>query len=79
MAKVEVTTFVVRGTPRNFPFDMLRYDKAWPSDRGAAALSNLRHTEEPVVEVELITHGKVTDGRWESFGWRVVRVDTRSY
>ena len=91
MPKVQVTTFVVRGR-YGFPFDMLRYDQAWPTDRGVSVLSavargsNLEIIDEEKettrwvsVEIELRTHGHVTPDRWSSFGWTVTSQSTRAY
>ena len=91
MPKVQITTFVVRGR-YGFPYDMLRYDQAWPSAAGASALSYAARgdnqevtdvekgtTRWVSVEIELVTHGHVTPDRWSSFGWTVTSQSTRTY
>lgn len=63
-----------------FPTDMLRYDGCYPESE-----SNLPHighnyhgqdSPEPyqvrLVHVDEYKHWQPTDGRWRSFGWRVV-------
>jgi len=74
------------GTP--FPLDMLRYDRCSPSE--GTDVSTIRESieraarieENPPVRICLVRvhEGKDvghTPRRWESFGWRVVRTDTR--
>jgi len=75
-------TFVVVGTGR-FPFDMLRYDEAWPvagADANAIGRDthNVRASDSRRI-VRLMTHKYFgpTIGRWESFGWRVLSHDAR--
>ena len=64
-----------------FPFDMLRYDSAWPAseaDSRKIAQSYSAPDEESRPKqrtVRLKTRTRVTNRRWESFGWSVVRVD----
>jgi hypothetical protein len=71
--------YTVRGRG-SFPFDMLRYDAAWPTSNGASELSLL--ASRPGVarliqnSVELLSHSKPTVGRWNSFGWYVGEVET---
>ena len=56
-----------------FPFDMLRYDAAWPAGVFDAAL--IADTQERR-EVTLCTRGRsIHAARWESFGWRVTSMD----
>ena len=72
--------YVVEGTG-SFPLDMLRYDSSYPSSSEAVTAM-----DEPVPtvspegrlvrkprQVTLRSDREPTVGRWESFGWRVVR------
>lgn len=67
-------TFVVEGRG-SFPIDMLRYDSCWPTseiDAGLVARSFERRQGVRRVETISITGMRApTDGRWESFGWKV--------
>lgn len=66
--------FVVRGRG-SFPIDMLRYDVCHPStERDSATIMatfERRAGVREVREVELVGTHTPTDGRWESFGWKV--------
>jgi hypothetical protein len=80
MAKLKVTHFTVKGVGA-FPIDMLRYDQAWPEREGydSVAISrslDLTNRHPEFVEVRLVTHSKVTPGRWLSFGWQVIKQET---
>lgn len=62
-------TFTVVGRGE-FPYDMLRYDQCWPESESQthfmmASRSGSRH-------VTLTGLREPTDGRWLSFGWRIV-------
>ncbi len=77
----KVWVFTVRGEG-SFPFDMLRYDRAFPQTE----TDSTRMGWSPRIgphgprEVSLITESSApTDGRWESFGWTVVRVEEMRY
>jgi len=70
--RVTTKYFMVEGSGV-FPADMLRYDQAW-------AITGLGNTEDflqprrSVVLATRMSSSKVpTKGRWESFGWKVVR------
>ncbi len=64
-----------------FPFDMLRYDQAFPATEGedspklAVGLYGVDEAfKKPRVVVLCVNwekHYRNTPGRWESFGWRV--------
>ena len=60
-----------------FPFDMLRYDQAWPEDAGHSMTE--RRYEDPATrlprEQKLIGLATPTVDRWASFGW-FVKADT---
>jgi len=69
--------FTVEGTD-NFPFDMLRYDSCYPRDQeSAVAIGRNRFYNPESIDqprrVNLVStyHGP-TNGRWQSFGWKVV-------
>lgn len=59
-----------------FPFDMLRYDSCWPKSetRDAAMLAPYRKGEayREGRRITLVGLREPTEGRWESFGWRVL-------
>jgi hypothetical protein len=59
--------FTVQGTGE-FPFDMLRYDKAWPATEEMSSL--LSQTHNRVIFLKGLK--TPTLGRWASFGWVVV-------
>lgn len=76
--------YEVRGRGR-FPIDMLRYDGAYPTgQRDAARIESTypRFTEDALTEpvtVMLTSTRMPTNGRWASFGWRVLSVvETRN-
>ena len=67
--------FTVRGK-LPFPTDMLRYDGCWP-----ATSADAQEMEDSISRVErgkvrtinMLSHRYPTDGRWESFMWKVVQ------
>jgi hypothetical protein len=72
-----ITDIVVTGR-LSFPFDMLRYDSAWPAtstdaaileqmtrNRGGFYVAGRRKT----ATLNLRCYGKPTPDRWASFGW----------
>jgi hypothetical protein len=66
--------FVVSGRG-SFPTDMLRYDSCWPATERdsatvAATFERIKGVRE-VREVSMRGLAAPTDGRWESFGWKV--------
>ena len=72
----QITDFTVTGT-FHFPWDMLRYDQAWPRDGEAAsvleAFARGEHFKraDPAV-VRMRCHGDPTPDRWASFNWKCV-------
>lgn len=71
--------FTVEGSG-DFPTDMLRYDGCTPvheggEDGGGGILTPERHDERIVPRrVRLRSwKGQITEERWRSFGWRVLR------
>ena len=74
--------FTVRGSGA-FPFDMLRYDAAWPEKEGTDSyqLGLTRDSGDEYFNqrnVTLITDCPNAPGfaRWQSFGWPVVNYET---
>lgn len=61
-----------------FPFDMLRYDNAHPSEeRDSAQLQAFQSRDKRTVRVTAMSGSKVwpfTPARWASFGWTCVPV-----
>lgn len=81
MAKRIVYTVEGR-TP--FPWDMLRYDASYPTDKGVSGLMELypggplRDRGRPIVKVQLVCErGPITPERWASFGWFVSEQEVR--
>lgn len=72
--------FIVRGTGA-FPFDMLRYDEAFPATSADASNIGMETRDVRARDsrrtVRLLTYRMrgPTIGRWESFGWTVVSHD----
>lgn len=60
----------------SFPIDMLRYDRCWPASEGGdsakveASFQPRASREERIVA--LIGLDEPTEGRWASFGWKVL-------
>jgi hypothetical protein len=66
--------YTVKGQGQ-LPFDMLRYDQAWPRTSRDAALidAHVRSGARPRVEweVDLMGIKMPTEARWRSYGWEV--------
>jgi hypothetical protein len=75
MAKSKRVFFIVEGSG-TFPFDMLRYDHAWPYSESKDSPSLDRDLRWGVRRVMLSsdTPQAPTDGRWRSFGWQVIAI-----
>lgn len=62
-----------------FPVDMLRYDDCWPSTSEDANAIHMNIAKErrwdPVNDRVTVTHTSktLTNRRWDSFGWTVVK------
>lgn len=60
----------------SFPLDMLRHDSCWPrgqNDVGVIQESLDERTRiDRTVELSTGSSASPTEGRWESFGWRVM-------
>lgn len=70
-------TVTGRGT---FPYDMLRYDQAWPLSQAVPYLSQDRmeqyaESRTQPVRLEFMSLGLPTHDRWASFGWFVIQVE----
>ena len=70
-----VYRYTVKGQG-TFPFDMLRYDCAYPASSEAAAglypsIFDGADNRHNVLSVELRSYFPPTVGRWQSFGWTV--------
>jgi hypothetical protein len=82
VAKQSIYGFtVVAQHPVSFPMDMLRYDSAWPvrsedcfAIEHVVARSLMEGTDKHV-EIRLNSLRRPTEGRWESFGWRVKEIE----
>ena len=67
--------FTVRGRT-SFPIDMLRYDSCWPKSEArdsvaiTASFQRIKGVKEER-QVTLTGLREPTEGRWESFGWKV--------
>ena len=72
MRNARTVEFVVRGGG-NFPIDMLRYDSCYPkSERDSGLIESEGRRE---VTLESAGRFAPSHGRWESFLWRVVKVN----
>ena len=63
-----------------FPLDMLRYDRCFPRSETDANIAQDHENIRTVRKVELTalerpSYWQPCEGRWESFGWRVVAVE----
>lgn len=93
MAKqfTHILTVEPKGTLFEFPIDMLRYDSCFPdSEADSARIVNTNYQKRNLddkdldkFKIKLIHVGdkqwKPTDGRWESFGYRVTSHEIRAY
>lgn len=70
------TIFTVRGSGQ-FPVDMLRYDGCFPSSQDDVAFAFTQRDERSVTLVSYTSmkQTRVTPARWESFGWKVVKLE----
>lgn len=72
MARTTRWHYTVIGTG-HFPFDMLRYDQAWPEDAGHELAPMMHDHKDRLVKREqrLVGLSQPTADRWASFGWYV--------
>lgn len=78
-------TYTVSGNGP-IPFDMLRYDSAWPHDQESAEkcaesfesarMTALRPAGGTRI-IDLTSHYAPTEARWKSFGWQVTNIESR--
>jgi hypothetical protein len=66
--------FYVTGS-RDFPFDMLRYDRCFPATGEDAY--KLDHESRDLRTVKLLSYNEPTPDRWMSFGWSMSRTDPK--
>jgi hypothetical protein len=84
MAKQIAIDFTVEGQG-DFPFDMLRYDRCFPTDPESAANLQTPGPKSPQQRkctLRIITDNKAlrpTRDRWTSFGWTVGAVVVNSF
>lgn len=71
--KAYIHEFTVEGSG-NFPLDMLRYDGCYPYESEDVERMTTRGERRQVKLISIGPRGdrSPTEGRWESFGWRVV-------
>lgn len=81
MARTLIYTYQVTGR-LGFPIDMLRHDQAFPngSDDAIAisfwaSLMSKGSAKTPIIN--LCGLCEPTEGRWESFGWRIISDSVR--
>lgn len=70
-----LTNFTVEGAGR-FPLDMLRYDSCFPLRQEDVSRIDDRNRERVTVKLAMYhatSKPNITDARWSSFGWSVVR------
>jgi hypothetical protein len=69
---VKLYEYDVVGTS-TFPFDMLRYDRAWPKYESETPKLDtyLERMQRGARKVTMQSHKKPTVERWDSFGWQV--------
>jgi hypothetical protein len=65
-----------------FPLDMLRYDRCYPrseNDANTAQDGRVRRQVELLAPNRAEAYWQPTAGRWESFGWKVLKWERVSY
>ena len=61
----------------SFPIDMLRYDNCRPrseADSATISASYFPRASKRTFFVTLVGSRRPTEGRWESFGWKISRI-----
>ena len=73
---MKIRRFTVEGLPP-FPWDMLRYDCAWPDTEADSSEieASVSHGDKRRVTLASAGPRAPCAPRWESFRWRVVRLD----
>ena len=78
LAKVYLFRLTVKGSGE-FPFDMLRYDGCFPeAERESGKLyyhASFEHPREIELHMVSFNDKGPTKGRWQSFGWNVVKTE----
>ena len=69
--KVWESHFVVEGTGA-LPFDMLRYDSAFPMTERDALAASAKPLRRIAITSRKVGDALPSSGRWQSFGWTVV-------
>jgi len=62
----------------DFPYDMLRYDNAWPATGEDAARLFYLDDRREVRSIRMRSYQRPTIDRWSSFGWSVGTQDLHS-
>lgn len=78
MTRSDVTDFKVIGRGE-FPFDMLRYDECFPADGESALKLGHSDNNRRMVTLRTCRSTNIHEGRWVSFGWQVVFIDSERY
>ena len=80
MAKSVRVDYVVSGEGE-FPVDMLRYDQSTPNSESDSQLIGHtdRHREVALTCITEIKYWLPAWGRWDSFGWNVIKVTSPSF
>jgi len=75
MAYITMYEFTVEGKGE-FAFDMLRRDRCWPKTETTDSVNIAPYHRSALYkelrQVTLVGLSPPTEGRWESFGWRVI-------
>jgi hypothetical protein len=77
---MDTTDFTVTGRGP-FPFDMLRTDECWPADGVTASMLATAGTDRHPRMMKFRTQRSINvhPKRWDSFGWKVVTIDSERY
>lgn len=74
MPRIKAYRYAVIGMGE-FPFDMLRYDRAFPTvEQETPLMGNAHRQDEGMRRIHLMSAQAPTKARWGSFGWRVEEV-----
>lgn len=73
----DITDFIVQGRGE-FPFDMLRKDECYPADGVTVSMLASAAHDRHLRSMKFRTARSINihAERWESFGWRVVSIDS---
>jgi hypothetical protein len=72
LSKIFRTRLVVEGSG-DFPIDMLRYDGCCPDGEvDSWAIQNEKGQRQVKLRRFTVAGSRAAEGRWESFGWKVV-------